>query len=175
MLDSKGTHAASTAGVGRLADVPPSNEPVVAAIPQGYEARINVRFVKARDIGTLIADPGCTPRLGVPGPASELLPGLVTKLQKADQQVVAWLAKDPANAKRFLEAPVAALQEAGIELDRSELKALDRSHAAVRETTVVPPGVTLDRLNVTASRTARVGDKGTGKKSDQTRADRGCA
>lgn len=174
MIDAKRYQAISMAASGTVEAVPPSQEAVVAAIPQGYDARIRVRFVRARDIGAMTLDPGCSPRQGVPGPATELLPGIVTKLQKSDQQVVAWLAKDAANARRFLEHPVAALQEAGIELDRSELKALERSHAAVREASVVPPGVTLAEVDATAHRTARVGDKVPGKKSEPLRSDRSC-
>jgi hypothetical protein len=174
MIDSRLYKATSMAASGKVGEVPPSTEAVVAAIPQGFDARIKVRFVHARDIGVMTLDPGCSPRQGVPGPATVLLPGLVAKLQKADQQVITWLAKDSANAKRFLEQPVAALREAGIELDRSELKALERAHAAVREASVVPPGVTLERLDASAHRTARVGDKVPGKKSEPPRSDRGC-
>ena len=44
--------------------------------------------------------------------------------------MVAWLAKDAGNARRFLANPVAAMREAGVELSRADEKALARAGEA---------------------------------------------
>lgn len=139
----------------------PSEAPVVATIQQGYETRLNVRLVRGREADIAVLARGCRPRQGAPRRDADpvaLPPMLVDKLRAADAQVVAWLAKDSANAQRFFAEPVAALLDAGVELDRTEQKHLARAHGAVREASVVAPGVRVARLDVAAHRTARVGD-----------------
>lgn len=161
MLDATAVlkgHAAATPDPESTA---PSETPVVATIQQGYETRLNVRLVRGREADIAVLARGCRPRQGAPRRDADpvaLPPTLVDKLRAADAQVVAWLAKDPANARRFFAEPVAALREAGVELDRAEQKHLARAHGAVREASVVAPGVRVERLDVVGHRNGRVGD-----------------
>jgi len=136
-----------------------------AQVPQSYEAKFNVRIVPGRSLGdALVERLGCKPRGHrkgwgplTAGLAQELTPALVDKLARADKAVMTWLAKDKANAQRFLAEPVQALSEAGVELDRSEQKALARARAAAAATQLVPPGVDVTSVVAEAVPGGRVG------------------
>ena len=126
---------------------------------QTYDAKFNVRIVPARSLLDPAAlRPRCRPRgntQGWTGPS--ISPGLVGALAKADKAVIGWLARDKANAQRFLADPVAALREAGVSLDRAQLKELVRARAAAETTHLVPPGVTVKEVAVEAFPKGRVG------------------
>jgi len=151
---------------------------VVVKMPQGYDARIVIRFVPGRDIRVTPALRGCQPRQGAPRRDAEPVPlpeGLAGKLREVNAKVVAWLARDDANPRLFLTRPVEALMKAGVELTRAEQKALTRAHGAVRETTVVPPGVRVAELSASANPRGRVGEtKPTPRTADGNDSDCGC-
>jgi len=123
-----------------------STRAVVARIPQGLETKVSVRILPAREI---VLDPvrlGCQPRQGASRRDTQPLPlpeGLGDRLKEANRQIVAWLARDVANAAGYMADPVAALGAAGVELSRAEWKALSRTHQAVRDAAMVPPGLEL--------------------------------
>jgi hypothetical protein len=134
---------------------------VIARVPQGMESRITARLLPAREV---ILEPviGCRPRRGAPRRDAQPIPlpeGLADKLKGANGQVIGWLTRDAANARAFMEDPVTALAAAGVELNRSEQKALGRAHQAVREVAVIPPGVVSAQPNIKASRSGKVGEK----------------
>jgi hypothetical protein len=133
---------------------------IIAQVPQGFTTKINVRLIPGKDIRIMPWDMGCQPRLGATRRDADplALPGsLVGKLREANAKMLEWLSQDAAHARLFLEQPVSALLKAGVELTRAEQKALTRSHRAVRETAVVPPGVTLNTLTVSADPKRRIG------------------
>lgn len=136
-------------------------EMVVARMPQGYDASINIRIVPGKDIAFTPAVFGCRPRQGATRREAQpiaLPEGLAEKLRDANKKVVDWLARDPANAQLFLAKPLEALSQAGVDLTRAEQKALERTHNAVREMAVVAPGVNVAQISVTANPKGRVGD-----------------
>jgi len=134
---------------------------VMARVPQGYDTEINIRLLPGKEISFTRDILGCHPRQGAPRrdadplPLPESLPG---KLKDANKKVVDWLAQDPANARLFLASPVEALAKAGVELTRAEQKALDRTHRAMKEATVIAPGVKVSQLSTSVSPKGRVGD-----------------
>ena len=103
---------------------------VRAQVPQDYDANFRIRLVPARTLeSNLRLQPHCMPRGHVPsGDPSPFMisPDLAATLSKADKVMISWLARDTANAQRYLADPVAALREAGVELSRAEEKALAR-------------------------------------------------
>lgn len=145
---------------------------VEAEVPQDYKASFNLRIVPGRSLESALRPSArCTPRGSTAGwaagtPAIE--PGLVATLARADKAMIAWLAKDAANAKAFLANPVAAMREAGIKLSRPEEKALARAHEAARASRVVAPGVNIDSIEAQAFPNGRVGGVGTGKPAGKT-------
>jgi hypothetical protein len=140
-------------------------ELVVGKVPQGYATNINFRLVRGVGFDRVAELRGCQPRQGAPRRNTELvdLPAeVVAKLKEADQTVVAWLAEDEANAKRFLSQPALALVEAGVDLSRAEQKAIARSHRQVKEATVVPPGVKVGEIGASGYPRGKVGKVGPG-------------
>lgn len=133
---------------------------LVAKVPQGYEANINIRLVPARDIRFTPEALGCKPRHGAvrrdtdPVALPESLP---IKFKEANKKVAAWLAQEPANAKLFLERPVDALAKAGVDLTRAEIKALTRARRSADEAAVVAPGVKIVTLSASGYTSGRVG------------------
>lgn len=165
--------ATSTAG----AQAPPAGDVVRklvrAEVPQDYQAKFNVRIVPGRSIeGAHLVRPQCLPR----GHAQGWVPGalgisqqLAATLAKADKTMVAWLAKDAANAQRFLENPAGAMREAGVELTRAEEKLLARASAASGAARHVAPGVNVVSLTAKAYPDGCVGATGAvkpGRKAD---------
>ena len=137
---------------------------VALKVPQGYDARINIRLLPVRDICEIRSTPpllDCQPREGSPRRDVQAVPlpeSLVDKLRKANEKVIGWLAQDVANAQLFLVQPVEALTSAGVELTRSERKTLDRSHRAVKEATVIAPGVKVVDLSASADPRGHLGE-----------------
>jgi hypothetical protein len=136
-------------------------EKVVAKVPQGFDARVNIRLVPGRDFELHPGPAACRPRQGAArrdaAPVS-LPETLVAKLKEGNRKVVDWLGRDPENAKMFLAKPLEALAAAGLELSRAEQKALMRSREAVGDVTVAAPGVKLAALTVAAYPKGRVGE-----------------
>lgn len=135
-------------------------QPVIAKVPQGYEAKLNIRLVPGRDFNVGTIRLGCRPRKG--GQRRDADPvalpeDLTGKLRDANKKVVAWLAADTANTQLFLAKPVEALMKAGVELTRTEQKALGRTYSANHEDTVIAPGVKITDLTAVAHPTGRVG------------------
>lgn len=134
---------------------------VVAKVPQGFDARVNIRLVPGRDFEFHPAPAVCRPRRGAARREAAPVPlpeSLVAKLKEGNKKVVEWLGRDPENPKMFLARPLEALAAAGLELSRAEQKALLRSREAVGELAVVAPGVKLAELTVAAYPKGRVGE-----------------
>ncbi len=137
-----------------------AHSPVIARIPQGLDATINVRLLPERTLDVELRPLGCQPRQGAPRRNVDtvpLPPELSRKLKDAGKAVIAWLAKDPLNATAFFNDPVNALAEAGIALERADLKALARAHQSVRDVAVIPPGTAVSGLAVAAVKKGKVG------------------
>ncbi|HEX9945643.1 MAG TPA: hypothetical protein VGG03_26835 [Thermoanaerobaculia bacterium] len=166
------------AAVSTTSGSPGTNEMIVARVPQGYDTNINIRFVPGRDIQWTPHALGCRPRQGAPRRDAEpvaLPESLAEKLKGANKKVIDWLAQDAANAQLFLARPVEALIKAGVDLSRSEQKALDRTHRAVGEASVIAPGVKVANLSASAYPTGRVGTLKPGPKMKDGRTnDCGC-
>jgi len=145
---------------------------VKAQIPQDYEASFNVRLVPAHSLERDVqVQASCKPRgnsLGWDHGMATIDPGLVATLNKADKVMVAWLAKDTANAQRFLANPVAAIREAGVELTRAEEKALARANDATSAARVVGPGIKVASLSAQAFPNGRIGSIGSGRTDGKT-------
>jgi hypothetical protein len=156
---------------GANAEAQPAGEMVTkvvkAQVPQEYDAKFNVRIVPGRSLGSVLeVKPHCKPRGHRQGwfPGGlRIDPGLVATLAKADKAVVAWLARDAANAQRFLANPVAAMRDAGVELSRAEEKALSRASAAAAAARQVGPGVNVASVTAQAFPDGRVGGLGSSK------------
>jgi hypothetical protein len=144
--------------------------PIRAVIQPGFEHAVSIRIVPGRDMFAAPIAEGCQPRgdrppRPWPWPFSE---DLVAQLTDANTKLVAWLSSTDDNSKQFLDDPVTALASAGVELSRADMKSIARSHAAVREDAVLPPGAKLTALKVTASRRGKVGDVDTSKAGGRT-------
>ena len=113
------------------------------------DAVIRIRLIPGRDVALPNPDP-CGFGQVKPG-VSSLSPALIDKLKASDKQVTSWLAKSSENARLFFADPVAALAKAGVELDRSENKAIVRAHANASQEAVVMPGVRLTEVAITAT------------------------
>ena len=136
------------------------SDAVVVQVPQGYDARINIRVVPGRDFQINPARLGCRPRQGASRRDAEPLDlpeSLVAKFKAANKKIMGWLAQDAANARLFLAQPVEAMLKAGVDLTRAEQKTLNRAHRMVREAAVIAPGVNIENLGVTAHPTGRIG------------------
>ena len=133
---------------------------VAARVPTGYDTRINVRIAPNAGLKLTPVPLGCRPRQGAARRDAEPLPlppGLPEKLAGLDRRVIEWLARDAGNARLFIEQPIEALKRAGVELTRTEEKALVRLSSASRDAALLPPGVRVTALNVVAHPKGRVG------------------
>lgn len=137
------------------------NTVVRATLRRGYDTTVNVRIVAGTRLGDLLRPKQCEPRNGAQrreAASLDLPAALIDKLREVDQSVIAWLAKDRANARLFLARPSEALAQAAPGLGRADLKALDRAHQAVREVAVVAPGVRVVDIKAEAFPNSRVGN-----------------
>lgn len=85
-----------------------AEELVVAKVPQGFEANINVRLVPGGDFALPKRPLRCRPRKGAPRRDAEPLAlpeEVMKKLQEADKLMMEWLAKDEANASLYMAHP----------------------------------------------------------------------
>jgi hypothetical protein len=176
MCDDCGKTPPAAAGQPTASTVAGAPRAVVAHVPQGFTSTINLRLVPARDVVVRPKPTGCQPREGatrrdatpvtLPDPLAETL-------KNASKELLAWVARDPANATLFVAQPVEALARAGVELSRADQKTLLRAHAAVRDAAVVPPGVTVTGVVAVADPRGRVGD-GKSKPTAPASSDCGC-
>jgi hypothetical protein len=158
-------------GGATAAQAPPLDDGVTkvlkAQVPQSYEASFNVRIVPGRSLEDAVkVRPHCRPRGPVQGWTIGTLAvsaELADTLAKADKTMVAWLAKDKANAQRFLVNPVAAMREAGLKLSRTDEKSLARASGAAKATHIVPPGISIAKVTAEAFPNGRVGSVGPSK------------
>jgi hypothetical protein len=81
-------------------------------------------------------------------------PALVTALQKAEPEALAWLRSSPANAARFAVDPLGALGELGKDIDPALLAPLRAAQAAQKGRAAPTPGVRLDSVRVTVANAA---------------------
>jgi len=149
---------------GRPATTVGSTRPIAATVQPGFETSIAIRIVPATTLFP-VEEGGCRPRgdLGYTPPRPVLSDDLVATLTESSGLVTAWLAKQAAHAQLFVDDPVAALQQAGVDLSRAQAKELTASHAAVKADAVLPPGGRLTDLSVTAVRRGKVGDTRPGR------------
>jgi hypothetical protein len=160
---------------------PPAVDPaatlVKANVPQGYEAKFNIRIVPGRSIKDAIdLRPDCKPRghrQGWTAGTLGLTPEVVAVLARSDKAMTAWLAKDAANAQRYLANPVAAMREAGVDLSRAEEKTLSRLNAEVNDARKIPSAGNVASIAATMYPNGRVGGIGT-TKPDRKPDDFGC-
>ncbi|MDQ0000148.1 MULTISPECIES: hypothetical protein [Pseudarthrobacter] len=137
-----------------------TSRPIRVRIEAGFDSKVSIRIVPGRDLFKEPQREECSPRgdrpyavRPIPFPAD-----LVEKLVKANTAVIGWLAKDKANAEKFIHDPLVALERAGVELSRAEAKALSRSHGALRDEAVLPPGAAISTLTVSATTRGKIGD-----------------
>ncbi|UVI32903.1 hypothetical protein [Paenibacillus spongiae] len=137
------------------------NKMMVAKVPQGYETKINIRFVP----GTEFQIPSDADRCRLFQKPNNrdvelvaLPESLLDKLKDANKTVIDWLAKDAANAHFFFAKPVESLIHAGVSLSRAEQKMLSRSRRAVEEVSLIGPGVKIVDLSASAYPGGKVGD-----------------
>jgi hypothetical protein len=125
---------------------------VVAQRSEAYDLHLKVNVLPARDIlGTVLL--GCQPRQGaqrIKKDSVELPEDTRHALGLANRQLIDWLAKSQANAQAFLADPLAALGQAGVKLDRSHLKAIDRVMREVGQSQAVWPGLQMQSVQVSA-------------------------
>lgn len=147
-----------------------TSRPIRAQIEAGFDSTVSIRIVPGRDLFKEPQRGECSPRgdrpYGVrptPFPAE-----LVEKLTKANTAVIDWLARDTANAEQFIHDPVVALERAGVELTRAEAKVLSRSHGALRDDAVLPPGAAISTLTISATKRGKVGDVRPSKRPHDT-------
>ncbi|MCQ1536862.1 hypothetical protein FTO70_14520 [Methanosarcina sp. KYL-1] len=141
------------------AETSDGGEMVLVRVPQGYDAKINIRIVPGHDIHLTPRIPSCQPRQGASRRDIQpvaLPESLAVKLAEADKMVINWLAQDEANAKLYMEQPVESLIKAGVKLTRSDQKLLKRAHSMVEESSVVPPGVKVTDFYASADPKGRV-------------------
>jgi len=151
--------AAPSAGGGDTGAQINAGAPAVARVPQGFDGTVSIRILPANDVSALRPS-GCQPRRGATREnksAVGLPPDLVELLTRSNKSVVAWLTSDAANAQLFLAQPIDALKRAGVELSRSDERALARAHRAVRDVATIPPGTTV-AITATAHASGRVGN-----------------
>ena len=107
-------------------------------------ANIKLVLVPGTSIG-LPGRRGCQPRMGAPRDEKDPIPlpdPIRLKLLQADKLMTAWL-KAPENAAAFIKDPMGALKLAGVQMERSELKAIARARAELSQDAVLREGVKL--------------------------------
>lgn len=125
-------------------------------VPQGYDMVVDIRFVNGLPTGPPGIPSfafGCRPRQGALRQNQEPLEleeSLWEKLQSVADQLFEWLNRSEANARLYFDNPAAGLAKAGLGFSVSELKALDRIHAAASRQLLVGPGVSIVGFTVAA-------------------------
>jgi hypothetical protein len=158
--DTRPSASPAGSGPGRPLPADPPSRPITAVMQPGFDTSVAIRIVPATTPFPTQNGGGCAPRgdRNYTPPRPQLSDVLIGKLTEASGAVTTWLAKQPAHARLFINDPVTALQQAGVDLTRAEAKELARSHTAVRADAVLPPGAQLSELTVTATRRGKVSD-----------------
>jgi hypothetical protein len=116
---------------------------------QAYDLNLKVTFLPGRT-GLPVAALGCQPRQDgqrVDVPALDLPPSTHRFLQEANATVLDWLARDASHQAAFVADPLAALQQAGLKLARSDAKALARLRDGLASAQAITPGLQLRTLH----------------------------
>lgn len=142
-----------------MADIPldaarsNASAPTIAAtMQQAYDLTMNVSVIGAKNIPTQILR-ACRPRQGaeeVDKDPVELAPPLRHWLLEANKAVVAWLARDARNVHAYLADPVAALEQAGVKMEREHQKSLARLREQLGASQAVVPGMQLRSITTKA-------------------------
>lgn len=136
----------------------PSRPTVSVTMHQAYDLNVTVELLPARKIPSLRAA-GCQPRQGAERAEKdplELPESTRRWLVDVNDRVIAWLARDEGNRKAFVSDPIRALQDAGVEMDRTHFKALARARESIGMAEAVPPGLQLGSVRATAKKKGRV-------------------
>lgn len=132
--------------------------PVSIRMHEGYSVNLKVNVVGAGEIGPVLRL-RCRPRQGAPRHEKEAL-DLPAPVREAfgtiNDAVLQWLAHDASHLKQFLADPMAALQAAGVKMERSTLKAITRLQDDVAAASSVHPGLQVERVTATVSPKGRV-------------------
>lgn len=137
----------------------------VIRMPQGFDMDLDIRFVGDLPTGPVIPSfaIGCQPRQGAVRQNQEpleLTEKLWEKLLIAVDQLFEWLNRSESNARLYFDNPAAGLAKAGVGLSVSELKTLDRIHAAASKQLLVGPGVRIVGFTVAAGSPACDAEQG---------------
>jgi hypothetical protein len=87
-------------------------------------------------------------RAGADGSQADLPRGLDAELLKHEDKLLAWLGRNPARAAEFLTDPLASLEAAGIKIDEPTMAALAERQSRAAATDVLPPGLTIESVDV---------------------------
>jgi hypothetical protein len=127
----------------------------VRAAPQRpVEFNLTFNMVPERELDFTLPPNSCQSRTGAPRVSAGLAalpPGAETEIRKSETQVLTWLGASAANRAAFFDDPISALAQAGVQLERSQLKALYRAREATRAAEVLPPGIRVKTLHVDAA------------------------
>lgn len=130
-------------------------KPIVTGhVQQAYGVNLNLTILPARDISSQLRL-ACQPRKGaqtIDKNPLDLPPPLRRWLIEGNKQITSWLARDVANQRAFIADPAAALQQAGLLMDRATAKALHRVRAAADASAAVMPGLQLQTVKVAVGR-----------------------
>jgi len=144
----------ATIGTSAVAEYPKVN----VTMQQAYDLTMSVSFVPSRGIPGVLRL-GCQPRQGAERVDEDPLdlPAPTHKwLTDVNKSVIAWLAADEKNQHAFVADPIAALQSAGIPIEREHLKALTRARESVGLSQAVTPGMQLRSIQTKASKSGQV-------------------
>ncbi|QNP40600.1 hypothetical protein [Lysobacter solisilvae (ex Woo and Kim 2020)] len=123
---------------------------VAASLQQAYDLNLKVTLLPSRKIPPVF-HLGCQPRQGAQRQDKSPLdlPEPIRRwLVEASPQLVAWMSRDVTNAQAFLLDPMAAMQEAGLKLDREQAKTLVRIRETAAAGDAVAPGMQLRTVRV---------------------------
>jgi hypothetical protein len=136
------------------------NKPTVRAKRhQAYELNLNVRLLPAGSIPSTIKL-ACQPRQGaerIQKDPVELPESTRTWLLQVNRLVIAWLQKDPQNQQAFMADPIAAVQAAGVKLDRAQHKELLRLRESFGTAQAVVPGLQIRSIRPVSAKPDRPG------------------
>jgi hypothetical protein len=142
-------------------DTRPTAPTVHATRQEAYDLTLRLHLLPAQEISRGVE------RRFDQRPQKNPLPAATRRwLLEAEEHVFAWLSRDGSNLRAFVADPVAALQEAGVSLEREHLTAVTRLRRRIDRSQTVVPGLQLRSVGFTA------GTADDTRRSDQTRDDR---
>jgi hypothetical protein len=109
-------------------------------------------------------------RAGGDGEPPDLPRGLGAGILEHEEKLLAWLGRNPARRAEFLADPVASLRAAGIKLDEATLAVLAERHSRTAATDVLPPGLTIESVDVKVAPKARKETSAKARKQTSTKA-----